>query len=276
MTYREFVKIAGEALKNAEIEDPDTEALEFLLACMDWDRTRFLLHREVEIPEKTLHALFMRLDFRKNRVPLQHITGKAWFYGRLFSVSPNVLIPRLDTEILVSEVLRQVPEQQCSVLDLCTGSGCIAVSLKLEGGYHLVSASDISRAALCVAEKNARDLGADICFYESDLLKDVPGIFDVIVSNPPYIAEAEFADLAPEVRDHDPRLALYGGRDGLDYYRRIASESCHCLKKQGKLFLEIGASQGTEVRSILTEAGFTDVRIIKDLAGLDRVVSGVL
>ena len=276
MTYREFVKTAAELLKNAGIEDADTEALEFLLTCRDWTRTAFLLHREDEIPEHEFSDLSEKLKLRKARVPLQHITGKAWFYGRCFSVTPEVLIPRLDTEILVSEVLSKVPEPQASVLDLCTGSGCIAVTLKLEGGYSAVSASDISPEALRVAEQNARDMGAEIRFYESDLLDDVFGTFDVIVSNPPYIAETEISALAPEVKDHDPLLALYGGRDGLDFYRRIAKESRAYLTRHGKVFLEIGASQGAAVKLILSDAGFREICITKDLAGLDRVISGSL
>ena len=276
MTYRELVKEAGEMLKNAGIEDADTEALEFLLACKDWTRTAFLLQREENIPEEEYQDIYAKLKLRASRVPLQQITGKAWFFGRLYTVSQDVLIPRLDTEILVSEVLKKLPGRDLSVLDLCTGSGCIAVTLKLDGAYRMVSASDISPSALRIAELNAKNLGAEISFYESDLLDEVYGRYDAIVSNPPYITEAEFGGLAPEVKDHDPRLALYGGRDGLDYYRRIAEETPGHLSRPGRIFLEIGAAQGKAVERLLSDAGFRDIHVIKDLAGLDRVVTGVL
>lgn len=276
MTWRELAKQGAETLKKAGIGEYETDALELILAFKNWSRTAYLLEREGEASSEEEAALKEQFRIRASRVPLQHITGEAWFYGRRFAVTPEVLIPRLDTETLVSEVLKEAKDPALSVLDLCTGSGCIAVTLKLEGGYRTVSASDVSPAALRTAQKNAEQLCAEICFYESDLFSRIPGQFDLIVSNPPYIAETELSALAPEVKDHDPKLALIGGRDGLDFYRRIAAECPASLKKGGRIFLEIGADQGPQVQSILADAGFGSIRIIKDLAGLDRVVSGIL
>ena len=274
MTYREFVKEAEERLKQAGIPEYEADVLELVLSVTGWDRTEYLVHRGDVLPDGQLYALSEMLKKRSLRIPVQQITGTAWFYGYRFTVTPDVLIPRYDTEILVREVLKTVTDRDRTVLDLCTGSGCIAVTLKLEGGYREVLASDISEAALATAKKNAADLGAEIQYIRSDLLRKIPGKVDVIVSNPPYIAADEFPGLDPEVRDHEPRLALYGGADGLDYYRRIASEAPSHLSENGRIFFEIGAGQGEAVSAILEGKGFTEVRVTKDLAGLPRVVSG--
>ena len=274
MTYREFVKEAEERLKGAGVPEYEADVLELVLSVTGWDRTEYLLHRGDVLPDGQLSVLSEMLIKRLKHVPVQQITGTAWFYGYRFTVTPDVLIPRYDTEILVREVLDTVKDRDRTVLDLCTGSGCIAAALKLEGGYREVLASDISDAALRVAEKNAADLGAEIQFISSDLLREIPGKVDVIVSNPPYIAADEFNGLDPEVRDCEPRLALYGGADGLDFHRRIASEAPSHLTDNGRVFFEIGAGQGEAVTAILEGKGFTEVRVTKDLAGLPRVVSG--
>ena len=211
---------------------------------------------------------------RARHIPLQQILGYTWFMGLRMIVNRHVLIPRQDTEILAETVLNREQEKDIRLLDLCTGSGCLAVSLKKLGDYSYVEASDAYRDALHVAMRNASEQKTEIHFTESDLFDRLTGPYDVIVSNPPYIASGEIAGLAPEVRDHDPLEALDGGADGLTFYRRIAAECPAFLKPGGRIYLEIGYDQAEAVRSLLEEAGFEQLTVIQDLAGLDRVVCG--
>lgn len=221
------------------------------------------------------------LEQRAAHVPLQHITGVQEFMGFSFCVNEHVLIPRQDTEILVECALQKL-EAGMHVLDLCTGSGCIAASMYLIGRKKKkvteesrFVAADISADALCVAEKNCRNLQADIQFIQSDLFSRVHQEFDMIVSNPPYIKTDVIEKLDEEVRLHDPFIALDGREDGLYFYKRIAREAGKHLRGKGWLLLEIGHDQKEEVQSVLREAGFENVESKKDLAGLDRVVMGM-
>lgn len=218
----------------------------------------------------------MGINMRLRHVPLQHIIGHTGFMGLDFKVSRDVLIPRQDTETLVETVLEREKDPAISILDLCTGSGCIAVSLKKLGGYSQVAASDLSDKAIGLAMRNASINDAEIRLIKSDLFKDIEGSFDVIVSNPPYIPTEEIETLSPEVRDHDPRLALDGGSDGLDIYRRIVSECGDVLNTGGRLYMEIGFDQAVAVGALMKEADFRDIEVIKDLAGKDRVIFGIL
>ena len=194
--------------------------------------------------------------------------------GLPFYVDENVLIPRQDTECLVEEVLRVSDGQD--VLDLCTGSGCIGVSLSVLGGCHSVTASDISEKALRVAERNARANEAEISLIQSDLFASIEGTFDIVVSNPPYIPVGEMEGLMPEVREHEPELALAAAEDGLLFYNSIIKEIRRFLREGGWLFFEIGSGQGEAVSGRMRQAGFSGVEIKKDLAGLDRIVCGRL
>ena len=213
---------------------------------------------------------------RLARVPLQHLTGEQEFMGLPFRVTPDVLIPRQDTEHLVEEALACCEGRR--VLDMCTGSGCIAISIARLGKPASVTGADISEAALAVAGDNAARLGADVAWVKSDMFAGIDGEFDVIVSNPPYIPPEQIEGLEPEVKDHEPRLALYGGEDGLDYYRTLVTEGAKHLRparngeEGGILIVEIGFDQGVSVPALFREAGFTGVRVRKDYAGLDRVV----
>ena len=218
----------------------------------------------------------MGINMRLRHVPLQHIIGHTGFMGLDFKVSRDVLIPRQDTETLVETVLDREKDPAISILDLCTGSGCIAVSLKKLGGYSQVAASDLSDKAIGLAMRNASINDTEIRLIKSDLFKDIDGRFDVIVSNPPYIPTEEIETLSPEVRDHDPRLALDGGSDGLDIYRRIVSECGDVLNTGGRLYMEIGFDQAVAVGALMKEADFRDIEVIKDLAGKDRVIFGIL
>ena len=211
---------------------------------------------------------------RAAREPLQQILRTAGFMGLDFHVDPSVLIPRQDTETLAATVLQEEKDKEISVLDLCTGSGCIAIALKKLGGYREVYASDFSREALRTAKSNARANEAPVSFVESDLFEKIPGSFDVIVSNPPYIPTDVIDTLEPEVRDHDPRIALDGGGDGLEFYRRIIRGAGRMLVPGGRIYLEIGWNQAEDVCRLLKEQGAEEIEVIRDLAGQNRAVRG--
>ena len=201
--------------------------------------------------------------------------GTRDFFGLTFKVDENVLIPEQETELLVEEVIKH--SEGKSVLDMCTGSGCIAISIALFGKPSKVAASDISEKALEVARENAKSLKAgEISFIQGDMFENVTDKFDIIVSNPPYIETGEIDELMPEVRDYIPRLALDGDIDGLKFYRIISKEAVKKLNKNGRIFYEIGYNQSRAVASILLENGFTDVKIMKDYSGLDRIVMAKL
>lgn len=212
------------------------------------------------------------LRLRGQRIPLQHITGEQEFMGLVFFVNEHVLIPRQDTEVLVEEALRHIKDGQ-KVLDMCTGSGCIIISLAMFRNIT-AQAADISKEALKVACVNAKRHEREIRFLESDLFANVEESYDCIVSNPPYIASAEVQYLMPEVRDHEPLSALDGTEDGLYFYREIIKDAKEHLNEEGWLLFEIGWDQGVAVSELMAEAGYKNVEVKKDLAGLDRVVIG--
>ncbi len=199
--------------------------------------------------------------------------------GLEFTVNEKVLIPRQDTEILVEEVLRDLHDGS-RILDMCTGSGCILISLLHYSNDCQGTGADISGDALCVARENAARILAGkkddtvARFVESDLFERVEGRFDILVSNPPYIRSAVIPELAEEVRGNEPILALDGAEDGLLFYRRIIKQGKEHLCGGGRLFFEIGYDQGVAVKGMMEEAGYADVRIVKDFSGLDRVVYG--
>ena len=261
-------------LDRSGIEDAKQEAEALFLFASRMSRAHFLAILDEDADEDSAVRFLALTDRRAAREPLQHITGRAPFYGRDFIVDRHVLIPRFDTEILVEEVLKDRSGQE-TVLDLCTGSGCIAVTLKKECPELTVFASDISAEALEVAKQNAVLHQAEITFFQSDLLDAVTGSFDVLVSNPPYVRSAVIGTLEPEVRDHDPRLALDGGADGLSFYRRIARDAKAHLKGTSKspcIYLEIGDEQAASVSEILEIEGYTSIQVIPDLTGRPRVV----
>lgn len=281
------------------------------------DRLRPLSETDVAVQEQIQNYRAM-VAKRASRVPLQQILGSQEFMGLDFFVNEHVLIPRQDTETLVELVLEeqqgkqqeeqqekqqeqqpeeqqekqqvqqpekqqkkqrgQKPEKSRKLLDLCTGSGCIAISLAVKGGFESVTATDLSEEALKVAERNARMHQVPIRFFQGDLFSALPQsevkTFDIITSNPPYIPTAVIATLEPEVREHEPMMALDGTEDGLKFYRQIAKEAGSWLKPGGSIYLEIGYDQGEAVSGLLKDAGFTNVRVVKDLPGKDRVVCG--
>lgn len=271
ITLKGAYDAAVNRLELNSIEDAKTDAWLLMEKATGYSRNEYFMHRD-DVITKTQAKLYDEMvSKRAERIPLQHITGEAYFYGRRFCVNENVLIPRADTEIIVEEAIKHI-HPGMDVLDLCTGSGCIAITLALETKAKL-TASDLSKTALDVARKNADTLGADVGFIKSDMFKSITERYDVIVSNPPYIRSSDIDSLQDEVRLHDPREALDGGADGLEFYRIIASEARNYLKPDGRLLLEIGYDQAQDVSTLLWQAGFADVEVRKDLGGLDRVVS---
>ena len=208
--------------------------------------------------------------------PVSRLLGRREFYGHDFKITPHVLDPRPDSEILVGQVLADFAGRGGHVLDLGTGSGCLLLSLLKENDRLTGLGVDCSAAALRVARLNAERLGvrARIALRQSDWFASVTGRFDAIIANPPYIGEAERDDLMPEVRLHDPHLALFGGADGLAPYRLIVPQARRFLKPGGRLYLEIGHNQAAQVGALVEQAGFADVQIHKDLAGHNRLIIG--
>ena len=261
-------------LENRGVTDARTDAWILLEYAANIDRSFYYLHMHEMLDEADAADYRKLLVQRGKRIPVQYLTGEAWFYGYCFRVNSHVLIPRQDTEILVEEALKRiVPGMR--VLDLCTGSGCILISILKKASVTGVGA-DISPEALEVAEKNGKRLGVRAVWAESDLFRNIGGTFHMIVSNPPYIPSEVIEGLEPEVKDHEPRLALDGSEDGLYFYRKIVKEAKEYLNAGGWLCLEIGYDQGNALRTMLEDAGYQDVEIRKDLAGLDRVAAGRL
>ena len=275
MTLLEACRYGERELKRAGVPEAGLNAwllLEYVSGC---SRSHYLAYQEEELSEEAKRRFLEVIERRSKRVPLQYITGTQEFMGHSFLVSDQVLSPRQDTEVLVEEVLK-VLKPGMRFLDLCTGSGCILLSLLLGCPGAVGVGSDISLPALKIAEKNRALLGQEALLLESDLFEHVEGAFDLIVSNPPYIKSQEILGLMEEVRMFEPVSALDGHEDGLYFYGRIARESCSYLKAGGRLYLEIGWDQGQAVPELLREQGFQEIEVKKDLAGLDRVVTGVL
>lgn len=282
LTYTEIYRWGCEELSAAGINEAKTDARLLLEWCCGTDRNTLLAHGERSISEKEYNSYADCIARRKARVPLQHITGEQDFMGLTFTVNQNVLIPRQDTEVLVEEVMRHLHDGM-RILDMCTGSGCILLSLLRYSNDCTGVGVDISEEALQVARKNTeRVLGLQAMEQERVALRagdlfdglDPEEKFDIIVSNPPYIRTDVIDKLMPEVRDHEPHLALDGREDGLFFYRRIIAQAGEFLMGGGMLFLESGYDQGEDVRRLMEEAGYVDIEVIKDFAGLDRVVYG--
>lgn len=278
LTYRQMCHNGAAILADAGITDAEYDSFALLEYITGMDRTAYILNGSKSVPEDITERYDAVIDRRSSHIPLQHITGQAWFYGRSFNVNSDVLVPRQDTEVLVSEALKVINAKD-SVLDMCTGSGCIIITLALEKKLGRALGADISEAALKVASGNRKKLGADdVTFVKSNIFSDInvndDELFDVIVSNPPYIATGEIETLTEEVRIHDPYIALDGLEDGLHFYREITQQSMNYIKSGGWLLYEIGCTQAHDVSDIMSEYGYSNIKVIKDLAGLDRVVMG--
>ena len=288
MTLKELLSEGEGCLLAAGVEEYNTDAWLLLSYVTGVSRAYYYAHPEEDVKEQDILEYRRLAEKRSMRIPLQHLTHEAFFMGHAFYVDENVLIPRQDTETVVLEGLKRLEgKTEPRILDMCTGSGCILTSLLLERPDACGTGADISEKALLVAERNAEALGtadrsewilsdlfSSFCFDENTSHSTLK--YDILVSNPPYIRTAVLPSLMEEVRDHDPKIALDGGEDGLIFYRRITEEAPRCLKPGGILLYEIGFDQADEVKALLENAGFEDIRVIKDLSGQNRAVSGVL
>ena len=278
MTYRECYEQGCRTLQAAGIEEAILDARLLLEAVCGTDRNDLLVHGEQPVMPQAEEKYLNWIRQRAEHIPLQQLTGEQDFMGLTFSVNEHVLIPRQDTEILVEEVLKELHDRM-RILDMCTGSGCILLSLLHYSNDCEGLGVDLSAEALEVAGRNVLKVltpekAEHAHFLQSDLFEKVEGKFEIIVSNPPYIASAEVEKLMPEVRDHEPRMALDGTEDGLYFYRRIIEEAGKHLVSSGMLFFEIGYDQGQAVSELMRTEGYCEVQVVQDYAGLDRVVLG--
>lgn len=281
LTVGEALIWAFEELSGADIPFSRDESEFILMHVLDCGRSELFLNARRPLTREESELLREAAGRRVTREPAQYIFGEAEFRGRSFKVTRDVLIPRPETELLIEEALKEAPVfggSGLTIIDLCTGSGCIAITIALEMDCHVL-ASDISGKALEVAGWNARRLEADqkVTFLEGDLFAPVPekakGRTHIILTNPPYINGKDMAALAPEVKDFEPRQALYGGPDGLDIIRRIINEAPGWLMTGGLLLMEIGYDQGETVRMLAEATGtYGHVEILKDYAGIGRIL----
>lgn len=272
MTYLQALEKGTERLVSAEIEEARNDAGLLLMHVSGLTRASLFLKGTEEIPEEEQCRFEMLLAQRAEHEPLQYLTGEQDFCGLTFTVRTGVLIPRPETELLAEEVFSKSAGKR--VLDLCTGSGCIAVTVEKLGNPALVAAADLSEQALAIAKENAERNDARVAFFCGDLFEAVTGTYDIIVSNPPYIKSETVETLMPEVKEYEPRMALDGSADGLLFYRRIIQDAPEYLEPDGKLMFEIGFDQGDAVAELMRQRGFSEVRVRKDYAGLDRMVFG--
>ena len=284
MNYKEIYLWGRSELEKAGIMEFELDARLLLEFICHTNRNTLLVHGDRLVTGEEEKQYRDAISMRSSRIPLQHITGVQEFMGLEFKVNRHVLCPRQDTECLVEEVMRYLHDGN-RILDMCTGSGCILLSLLHYSNHCSGVGADISEEALKVASENVKSIAdmkrpnpwdeKTVELIHSDLFSNVPKEkFDIIVSNPPYIASSVIPTLMEEVREHEPMSALDGMEDGLFFYRKIVAESRNYLTKEGMLFFEIGHDQGQAVSDMMREAGFLDVTVVKDFAGLDRVVYG--
>ena len=276
MTYREAIVLGESILRKADIVDAKTDSWLLLAMACKIDHTYYYMHIDEEMTEEQAREFEVLIKKRAERVPLQYITGEQEFMGLTFHVNSNVLVPRQDTETLVEEALKVV-RPGMKIMDMCTGSGCVLISI-LKNAHDIEGIGyDISKQAINVAKENAKLNEVPAVFERSDLFEDVvENDFDVIVSNPPYIPTDVIATLMPEVAEFEPREALDGKGDGLYFYSKILEQCKNYMKPDGYVLFEIGCKQGDSVSTMMRLAGFSEVHVIKDLARNDRVVMGHL
>lgn len=272
-TYREVLKWASSFLEDAGQE---ATAAEFLLrGRLNWSKTDFILHLENQIPVEIKRQLSEDVKQHSKGIPIQYILGYEWFYDYRFKVTKDTLIPRPETEEIVDKFLKHAPSRSLTVLDIGTGTGAIAITIKKERPQDEVTGIDLSNAALTVSKENAAHLQADVRFLAGDLTAPVKAEqFDVVISNPPYIGENEKIDMDESVLKYEPQMALFAENNGLAIYQRLAEEIPAILKPDGQIFLEIGFRQGEAVKGIF-QAAFPNakVEVEKDMSGHDRLIT---
>lgn len=290
--YKEVYKAGAARLREAGIEEAELDARLLLEFVCGTDRNTLLVHGDREVSSEEYGRYEALVTARAAHTPLQHLTGEQEFMGLTFLVNDKVLVPRQDTEVLVEEALKNLHDGM-RILDLCTGSGCILLSLLQYSNDCVGVGVDLSVEALAVARENYARLRKErpemeAVFLDGDLFGALDGWtasggreagsprFDIIVSNPPYIETEAIGTLMPEVREHEPMMALDGGADGLSIYRRIVQGAGAYLNRGGMLFFEIGCGQAGSVSKLMEQAGFREIEVVKDFAGLDRVVYGSL
>lgn len=276
--YSEIYKEGRACLEAADIGEAELDARLLLEFVCGTNRNTLLAHGDREVSAEECERYRELIGKRAAHIPLQHLTSEQNFMGLTFLVNKEVLVPRQDTEVLVEEAMKHLHDGM-RILDLCTGSGCILLSLLHYSNDCEGVGTDLSPQALSVARENYERLREarpemKARFLEGDLFAALEERFDMIVSNPPYIETGVIDTLMPEVREHEPLMALNGGADGLAFYRRIAKQAGAYLNGGGMLFFEIGCGQAEAVCGLMKEAGFCEIQVVKDFAGLDRVVYG--
>lgn len=282
-TIESLVRWATEDFRGRGIDSPRLDAEVLLAFALDTTRMQLIIDSKRPLSEAELTRFRELVKRRRKKEPIAYVRGEREFYGRNFRVDKRVLVPRPDTETLVEVALKRTAHVSMCMraLDLCTGSGCVAITLGRERPTSQIFATDISRDALDVARTNALRLGAyNVAFVEGDLFTAVAAFaggarFDVITANPPYIPHAEIATLMPDVRDFEPRLALDGGDDGLDLIRRIITDAPRFLAQGGVLAMEVGAGEAGPVQELFAARGFTSVTATRDYGRIERIVDGV-
>ncbi|MFQ9114902.1 peptide chain release factor N(5)-glutamine methyltransferase [Eubacterium sp.] len=269
---RDIIKKAQNTLEAAGIADSQVDSWLLAEFVFGITRVKYYANMQMTVDGRSAEKYNELVNQRAGHIPLQHIIGTQEFMGLTFKVNENVLIPRQDTELLVENVVDYFGNDERTVLDMCTGSGCIAVSIDRLSKNSKVTAVDISEKALEVAQENNRLNNANVTFIQSDLFTNVTGKYDIIVSNPPYIRTDEIPKLMEEVKSHEPVMALDGMEDGLYFYKKICNEASDYLNDNGKIFFEIGYDQGDDVSEILRQNRFCNIEVLKDLSGNDRVV----
>lgn len=276
MKIREVIKIGADILRQAGLEEYKFEAEYLLSECLGISRIEILTDGDRILEDGQAEMFMNMISRRSKREPAAYITGHREFMGLDFEVCEGILIPRPDTEILVEEIIKTASEKNLKTsVEIGLGSGCISVSLAKYANLDCFG-TDISETALIISNKNAKNNGVEdkTEFYLGDIFEGLPECkYDIIVSNPPYIRKKDMETLMADVKEYEPYTALCGGDDGLDFYRRITSDGMELLNEGGYIFYEIGYDEADEVSEILRKKGFCEIRVIKDLSGLDRVVA---
>ena len=282
LTIKELIPIGEKILANASVENHKNNAEILLGFVISFDRQKIFMNWTYEVDDPHCESYFDLINRRAAGEPLQYITNEQYFFGHRLNVNPSVLIPRPETELLAEKAILflQTREKAKMALDLCTGSGALAISIAKACPRIKITASDISEPALSVAMKNAYALGVsdridfvNSYLFESIKPKTLNKKFDLIVTNPPYIKTGDLENLQIEIRDHEPMPALDGGEDGLAFYRRIAAKTMVYMRPGASLMAEIGHDQANDVTAIFEGAGLKKIEVFEDLSGLDRIVS---